>query len=168
MNLKLIDTILYLANCVLNDNFCVGYIYISEDINYDNIYVSNEFCGQNKEIKSLGKLLDVHPSHVVPLKTNCQRAEIKRDKGIKLRTLVMDKEKRSSATLIIIGSGLKMYFVLVYPAAAEIVDNVQYVHPLIDYFARKYLFTLVSCFTEYDVSCYLFLLQRELYTRTRK
>ena len=105
MNLKLIDTILYLANCVLNDNFCVGYIYISEDINYGNIYVSNEFCGQNKEIKSLGKLLDVHPSHVVPLKTNCQRAEIKRDKGIKLRTLVMDKEKRSSATLIIIGSG---------------------------------------------------------------
>ena len=168
MNLKLIDTILYLANCVLNDNFCVGYIYISEDINYDNIYVSNEFCGQNKEIKSLGKLLDVHPSHVVPLKTNCQRAEIKRDKGIKLRTLVMDKEKRSSATLIIIGSGWKMYFVLVYPAAAEIVDNVQYVHPLIDYFARKYLYTLVSCFTEYDVSCYLFLLQRELYTRTRK
>ena len=61
-----------------------------------------------------------------------------------------------------------MYFVLVYPAAAEIVDNVQYVHPLIDYFARKYLFTLVSCFTEHDVSCYLFLLQRELYTRTRK
>ena len=80
--------------------------------------MSNEFCGQNKEIKSLGKLLDVHPSHVVPLKTNCQRAEIKRDKGIKLRTLVMDKERRSSATLIIIESGLKMYFVLVYPAAA--------------------------------------------------
>ena len=168
MNLKLIDTILYLANWVLNDNFCVGYIYISEDINYDNIFVSNEFCGQNKEIKSLGKLLDVHPSHVVPLKTNCQRAEIKRDKGIKLRTLVMDKESRSSATLIIIGSGWKMYFVLVYPAAAEIVDNVQCVHPLYDYFARKYLFTLVSCFTEHDVSCYLFLLQRELYTRTRK
>ena len=101
---------MYLANCVLNDNFCVGYIYISEDINYDNIYVSNEFCGQNKEIKSLGKLLDVHPPHVVPLKTNCQRAEIKRDKGIKLRTLVMDKERRSSATLIIIESGLKNVF----------------------------------------------------------
>ena len=30
-----------------------------------------------------------------------------------------------------------------------------------DYFARKYLFTLVPSFTEHDVSCYLFLLRRE-------
>ena len=33
---------------------------------------------------------------------------------------------------------------------------------------EKYLFTLVPSFTEHDVSCYLFLLQRELYTRKRK
>ena len=35
-------------------------------------------------------------------------------------------------------------------------------------FSRKNPFTLASCFTEHDVSCYLFLLQRELYTRKRK
>merc|ERR1712051_687880 len=41
---------------------------------------------------------------------------------------------------------------------AEIVNNVQAPN---DYFARKYLFTLVPSFTEHDVSCYLFLLRRE-------